>query len=124
MNTKIRIGIAEDHLLFRKSICNFLNATGRCIVVLEQKNGADIIANIEKYQPDVLLLDLQMPEIDGFETLKLIREKKPLQKVIIYSSLYTKKLGMMTFGDKIQDYLPKHTSPDELLKTLIKVYDG
>lgn len=124
MNTKIRIGIAEDHLLFRKSICNFLNATGRCLVVLEQKNGADIIANIEKHQPDVLLLDLQMPEIDGFETLKLIRAKKPLQKVIIYSSLYPRNLGLKVFGDAIQDYLPKHTSPDGILASVLRVSDA
>lgn len=121
MKKPIKIGIAEDHLLFRKSVCDFLNKTNECEIVFEQSSGADIITNLEKHEPDVLLLDLQMPNVDGFTALKEISKKRPAQKIIIYSSLFTKQDGLFAFGNKIKDYLPKHVSLEEVLETILKV---
>lgn len=121
MTSKIKIAIAEDHLLFRKSVCDYLNKSGLCEVVLEQSTGADIVANLAIHKPDVLILDLQMPDVDGFKALEDIRENIPMQKVIIYSSLFSRALGLKGFGDKIQDYLPKHTSPEEVLEAILRV---
>lgn len=124
IRNKISIGIVEDHLLFRKSVVTFLNSTNSCKVAFELSNGRDVVNQLKKHSPNILLLDLQMPEVDGFEALQEIREKIPTQKIIIYSSLYTREVGLTVIENQIQDYLPKQVPLEVLQRTIEKINDA
>lgn len=64
----LRIAITYDHTLFRKSLGLLINSFNGMQVVAEASNGIDLLEKLENTPVDILLLDLQMPEMDGFET--------------------------------------------------------
>lgn len=85
MRTKIQIGVAEDHMLYRDSIVDHLNKQSDFQVVLEAENGEDLLHKLKVEQPDIILLDLRMPVLNGQQTLAEIRKIYPSIKTIILS---------------------------------------
>lgn len=95
MNSTIRIGIADDHTLFRKSLSDALTYDFNLDVVFGVSNGAELIYKLENNPVDVILLDLRMPVMSGFEAMRVIKEKYPSIKIIVvsmdYSIIYIEK---------------------------------
>ncbi|MDP2387944.1 MAG: response regulator transcription factor [Bacteroidota bacterium] len=86
MKSKVRIAIAEDHPLFRKGITSFIEEYEEYKVIWEASNGQEVLAHLKTNKPDVLLLDLRMPVMDGFETIDMIRRKRIDCKIVILTS--------------------------------------
>src|ERR1051326_3254839 len=82
---KIKYAIAEDHPVFRKGIIAALADTPELKLVLEAENGKELLNGLSKNKPDVILLDLKMPEMDGIETAQQIRKNDDEVKIIIIS---------------------------------------
>jgi DNA-binding NarL/FixJ family response regulator len=81
----IRVVVSEDHHIIREGIVKLLEDFGQIQVIGEADNGADAIRLTRELQPDVLVLDISMPQVDGMEVLKAIRGYIPRPKVVILS---------------------------------------
>ena len=119
------LAIADDEVLFRKGIISLLSKFEDISFAFEAGSGKEILeqlATVEAH-PDILLLDLNMPDMNGIETAKVIQEKYPDLKFVVLSTYYSKVfiLNLLELGAAA--YLPKHTSPEEMEKSLREVME-
>ncbi len=121
----INIGIADDEALFRKGLKLLLEDFNDIKVILEAEDGQDLLERLQKEtnHPEILLLDLKMPRLNGIETAKILREKYQDLKIIILSTHYSKAfiINMIEIG--AASYLPKNTVPEEVAATIRAVAD-
>lgn len=120
----INVAIADDEALFRKGMMLLLNAYENLNVHLEAENGQDLLDQLEEAEtfPDVLLLDLKMPQMNGIEVAKIIRERYPQLKIIVLSTHFSRAfiINMIELGAGA--YLPKNSVPEEVYTTIQAVY--
>ncbi|TAM97115.1 MAG: response regulator transcription factor [Chitinophagaceae bacterium] len=122
----IKIAIADDHALVRSGLANMISSTTGFEVVLEAKDGKELMDKLDKAErlPDVILLDISMPVMNGYDTMTAIREKYPSQKVIGLS-MYDNELSIIRmFRLGVRGYVEKGSSYKELERALIAVYNG
>jgi DNA-binding NarL/FixJ family response regulator len=103
----IRLGLVEDHPKFRAAFLNYLKVSVGLRVVIEAENGVDLLMKLESIQPDVILLDIQMPIMNGFEAAKAIQKQYPKIKIIVLTDFDNDaniiemfKLGVNSFVSK------------------------
>src|SRR5262245_41819321 len=84
-----RVLLVDDHALLRTGVANISNQEPDLLVVGEAGNGVEAVEAYERFHPDVTLLDLRMPAMEGVETLRRIRERHPDAKVIILTTYDT-----------------------------------
>lgn len=119
----IKVAIADDHKLFREGLRFLMDQMDNLEVVFEASNGRELLDNIESHQPDVLLLDLDMPEVDGLEALKELRPKMPDLGIIILTMHSDSKMVAYLMELGANSYLLKDTSPEEFEKAITNVVD-
>lgn len=117
----LRIGITEDHALFRKSLIFLVNSFDNMEVKLEAENGIELFKNLKTISIDVLLLDLEMPEMDGFETCKRLSEFYPEIKILVLTHLDEIETIRRVIDLNIQGYFTKNTNPQELKNAILKL---
>lgn len=110
----LRVAITDDHTLFRKSLGMLVNSFTDMQVVLEAGNGSELLDKLQNTPADVLLLDLQMPEMDGFETAKRIKERHPDMKVLILTLMSETDIIDRVIKMGVNGYFTKNTPPQEL----------
>lgn len=122
---KINIAIADDEELFRKGIRFLLEKESNFNISYEAENGKNLINFITntKKVPDVILMDLKMPEINGVEATKVIHKKKPDIKIIALTSYGGKSFITNMIDVGASSYLLKNTSPKMMIFTINKVYE-
>ena len=120
---QLKVYIADDHTLFRKAMVNLLRSFERVNVVKDAENGKELLGLIKNEVPDVVIVDLQMPVMDGSEASKQILQKYPEIKIIVLTMHDSNKfiLHMMDLG--VHAFLLKNTEPDELEKAIYAVAD-
>jgi len=118
---KFKVYIADDHTLFRKAMVNLLRTFQRVSEVKDAENGKELLTMIKYEEPDVAIVDLQMPVMDGAETCEQIIKRNPNVKIIILTMHDSDKyiLHMMEMG--VHAFLLKNTEPDELEKAIYSV---
>lgn len=121
---ELTVVVVDDHPLFRRGVVELLNDSEELTVIAEYDNGFTLLDNLEGNYPDILLLDLQMPDKSGLELLKQIRECDDELKIIIITACtdQDKLLEALRYG--ANGYLQKDTPPDEILSHLISVASG
>jgi two-component system LytT family response regulator len=118
--TRLRIVIADDERPARSMLASLLQACDDVTLVGEAQNGAEAVALIEAQQPDLALLDLQMPEIDGLGVVRLIRKDRlPL---IAFVTAYD-EYAIQAFDVNAVDYLLKPVDRARLRQTLERAHD-
>jgi two-component system, NarL family, response regulator DegU len=119
----LKVYIADDHTLFRKAMVNLLRSFERVGDVRDAENGKELLALIKHEIPDVVIVDLQMPVMDGSEASAQIINKFPDVKIIVLTMHDSNKfiLHMMDLG--VHAFLLKNTEPDELEKAIYAVAD-
>lgn len=122
---KITIGIADDHQLFLKSLCLLIHGFHNLDVVTEALNGEELLEKLElmTMQPDLLLIDVQMPVMDGIATAEKITQKYPAIKLIALSSKDDDTTIITMIKAGCCAYLMKDIHPIEFEKALLEVYD-
>ncbi len=80
---KIRVLLADDHAIFRKGLREIIDKQSDMIVVGEAKDGVEAVSKAEELAPDVILMDIKMPRLDGIAAAHLITERDPEAKIII-----------------------------------------
>ncbi|MCX6318410.1 MAG: response regulator transcription factor [Bacteroidetes bacterium] len=120
---KITVGIADDHALLRTALARLVNSFEDYSVLFEAGNGKELKTRIQQHGiPDVVMLDVNMPEMDGFETAQWINKNHPQIKILALSMLSDEKTIIKMFRVGAKGYLLKNTDPDELkaaLRTLV-----
>lgn len=121
MKQQYKVYIADDHTLFRKAMVNLLRTFEKVKEVKDAENGKELVNLIKHEAPDVAIIDLQMPVMDGTEASELILQKYPDVKIIILTMHDSEKyiLHMMEMG--VHAFLLKNTEPDELEKAIYSV---
>jgi DNA-binding NarL/FixJ family response regulator len=116
---KIKVAIADDHTLLRNALARLVNSFDGYSVLMEADNGKDLRNKIMKHMvPDVVVLDVNMPEMDGFETTQWLRKNHPYIKILALSMLSDEKTIIKMFRLGATGYLLKNTDADELKKAL------
>jgi len=120
---KINVSIVDDHTLFRKAMINLIKVFPRVGEVTEAGNGRDFIEQSKKKWPDVVLLDLEMPRMNGVETVEYLIPNAPDIKIIILTQHDSERymLHMLEMG--VHSFLLKNTNPDELERAIYAVVD-
>lgn len=123
MKDKIKVYIADDHTLFRKAMVNLLKTFRKIRLVKDAENGKELLNLIKQEPPDVAIVDLQMPVMDGTETCEHILQRHPDIKIIVLTMHDSENyiLHMMELG--VHAFLLKNTEPDELERAIYAVVE-
>lgn len=123
MNTKI--AIIDDHTLMRNGLQEIINAFNEYEVVMQCQNGKDFIEQLETLSsvPDIALLDINMPEMDGFETAAWIRTHKPEIKILVLSMLNSEDVIIRMLRLGASGYILKDSKPEVLRASLNNIRD-
>ncbi len=120
LQNKIRILIADDHRLIRNALKNILNHLPDMEIVGEAKNSDEVFLQIEQSAPDVIILDLNMPEKDGLEILQQLRAENKTIPVIILTLYPEERFKDSAFAGGAVGFLTKDCSPEELISAIRK----
>lgn len=120
----IRLAIADDQPLFRRAFVLLLRDMPDVQVMFDSANGAELLTGLKGNEVDIVLLDLEMPVMDGVEALRRIREEHPQVKVIVLSTHDDERsiIRMMELG--ANGYVLKTAEPDELETAIRSVKDS
>ena len=126
MNTlqTIRVMLVDDHNVVRSGLAAFLRAYEDLELVGEAKNGLEALNLCHKHKPDVILMDLMMPEMDGVAATRAISEFYPDIKIIAMTSFEDEELVHGVLAAGAISYLLKNVSSDELAKAIKDAFSG
>ena len=122
--TKIKIAIADDYKIYRDGLKVGLANDENLEVVLEADNGEDLINGLEKAKPDVIIMDLKMPIMDGMEATKEVRKRFNSMKVLVVTMYEDDKFIIHLMENGANGYLLKNAEPDEILKSIYAVHEN
>jgi len=123
-SSPIRVMIVDDHDMVRRGLATFLRVKADLELVGEASNGQQALQVCEKIQPDVILMDLVMPEMDGMTATRAIRECWPQIQVIALTSFQEKELVREALQAGAIGYLLKNVSIDELAEAIRSAHAG
>lgn len=121
---KIKILVVDDHDLLRKGLIELLDKNNGFSVVGEACNGREAINMAEKIQPDVILLDISMPELNGLEAIGRIKQVCPYGKIIIITMHNLNRHVSSALKQNVSGYLLKSIGATELFTAINKVNNG
>ena len=126
MNTekKILIAIADDYKVFREGLKKCIANDNSLEVIIEAGNGKELITAFEKRVPDVVIMDLKMPVMDGMEATRIIRKKFPDVKVLVVTMYGEEKFITHLMEIGANGYLLKNSEPDEIRRSIYAVYEN
>lgn len=114
----IRVMLVDDHLIVLRGLKFFLNTQQDIEVVGEAENGRAAIGKMEECHPDVILMDLMMPVMDGVEATKEILKQNPQAKVVVLTSYSDQDHVIPALQAGASGYQLKDVDPDELVRTI------
>ncbi len=122
--SRIRILMVDDHALVREGIAGLVGVQPDMVVVGEASNGREAIQQFRAHHPDITLMDLQMPEMNGLDALIAIRNEFPDARVIVLTTYAGDVQIVRALKAGAQAYLLKNTLHKELLETIRAVHAG
>lgn len=124
MKSKIKIGLVDDHPIFLRGLKTIIVAENNFEVIWEANNGKDALDKIQENQPDVVVLDVDMPILDGFSTAKKLNKSFPKVKIIFLTLLKDTQIFDLMKKYNIKGYVLKDSALDEIVYCINKVVDG
>ena len=120
----IRVMIVDDHGMVRRGLAAFLRVSPDLELVAEARNGREAVQLCAQVQPDVVLMDLMMPEMDGMEATQVIRQRWPRIQVIALTSFQRPDLVQGALRVGAIGYLLKNVSASELAEAIRAAFSG
>jgi DNA-binding NarL/FixJ family response regulator len=117
----IRLLIADDHEVLREGFCSILNGNKEIELVGAASNGVELIELTERLMPDIIITDIRMPVMNGFEATKILTAKYPGIGVIIFTICKEEKLVIDMLEAGVQGYLIKNSGKKEILEAIYAV---
>src|SRR5581483_7448874 len=121
---KIRIVVADDHPIFRDGLCRLLALEPDFEVVAQAQDGRQVLEVLQRYEPDILLLDLKMPGLDGLQTLQRLQSGKHKTRVIVLTASEDKNEFVQAMKLGTSGIVLKQSATDLLIKSIRKVNAG
>src|SRR5664279_4278068 len=122
--TKIRIVVADDHPIFRDGLCKLLGLEEDFEVVAQAQDGREVLDVLQQFEPDILLLDLKMPGLDGLATLQRLQAVKNRTRVIVLTASDDKNEFVQAMKLGTSGIVLKQTATELLIKSIRKVHAG
>jgi two-component system nitrate/nitrite response regulator NarL len=120
----IKVMLVDDHPLFREGVRARLSMCDEIMLVGEAENGRQLLEKLDNLRPDVVLMDINMPEMNGMDVLEIMAEKKSHTKFIILSMHDDKEYIIPVIRLGAYGYMLKDISGDEMIKAITVVYNG
>jgi len=120
----IRVLIADDHDGVRRRVAQIINEAADIVTSGEVSTGPEVLQALREHDYDVLLLDIAMPEVNGFGVLKQLQDLKPEQRVLMLSMHPEEQYGVQSLKAGAHGYLTKDRASDELITAIRKVSGG
>jgi len=120
----IRVFVADDHAIVRKGIAAVLEIVSDIDVVGEAENGRDAVIQVEKLKPDVILMDLVMPDMDGIEAIRRIKDSQPEARILVLTTFAGEDMIFPAIKAGALGYHLKDSRPEALLQAIRQVNRG
>ena len=120
----IRVVLVDDHLQTHRVVQEILNITADIMLVGQGANGQEGISLCAQYQPDIILMDVVMPVMDGIEATKVINERFPDIKILVLSSFQDHESVYAMLRNGAVGYLTKSTLAEDLIETVQATFQG
>ncbi|MHA4092045.1 response regulator [Bacillus cereus] len=121
---KIKVLLVDDHTVVLKGLAFFLSTQGDLELVGEANNGKEALVKVGETNPDVILMDLYMPEMDGVEATAYIKKEYPNVKVIVLTSFSDQAHVLPALRAGASGYILKDVEPDQLVEAIRSAYKG
>lgn len=119
-----RVLIVDDHAIVRRGIAALLNANGHYKVVAEARDGEEALAKLESVETDLVVLDLDMPRVNGLEVIRRLSKRQSRARVLVLSMYDDEQFVAQAFHGGARGYILKHAMDDEFFKALDTVLRG
>jgi two-component system NarL family response regulator len=120
----LKVLVADDHPVVRRALVDVINNEPDMRVICESGNGRDAVEKAAAEQPDVCLLDLRMPEMDGIQVMKAILERVPNARLVIFSSYNTQEDVFRAIEAGAQGYVLKEAPVEDIIASVRAVAGG
>lgn len=120
----IQIVIAEDHLVVRAGIRALLEKVGDFTILGEASNGVEAVEMVEKLNPDILVMDIMMPRLNGIQAAEQLRSRKSKVGILLLSMYSDEALVYQALQSGVNGYVLKSSASDELVNAVHEVANG
>lgn len=124
MQKTIAVVVAEDHNLVRRGIIHLLSRFDEMKVVGEAEDGQGVVDQVITQEPDVVLMDVSMPILNGLEATRIIKRRAPRTRIIALTAFDDERTILQILQSGAEGYLLKTTSPEELRQAINTVVQG
>lgn len=121
---KIQVFLADDHTIMRAGLRSLLENSGRIEVIGEAEDGREAVKQVEQMRPDIVLMDIAMPGLNGLEATRQIKRRFPEVKVLILTMHTTEEYIAQIFGAGASGYVVKRAAVTELVTAIQAVHHG
>ena len=120
----IKVLLADDHAIFRAGLRRLVEEAGDMVVVAEAADGREAIEQIRESMPDVVVIDISMPGLDGLEVVSQLSSSHPTLPVLVLTMHEEEQYVVRTISAGARGYLTKRSVPEQLVKAIRKVHAG
>lgn len=120
----IKILLADDHSIVRAGLRRIIDETDDMKVIAEAENGREAIKMAQKYHPNIIIIDLSMPGIDGLELIGLLKTDMPHLPILVLSMHEEDQYIIRAIAAGAEGYITKRSAPEQLTKAINEVYIG
>ena len=124
MSQKVRIVIAEDHTILREGLKSLLSSSSDFEIIGEAEDGQEAIRCVEKFKPDLILMDLSMPRMNGMDAIKEIKKRFSETKILVLTVHKTEEYILATLKAGADGYVLKDATHTELMIAVKNVLSG
>lgn len=121
---RYRLVVVDDHVLFRRGVVGLLSDMGEFEVVGEAGDGMEALSVIERTQPDIILLDVNMPRLDGIALVQALRRQKDSPRILMLTISQDDNDLLRAVKAGANGYILKNTEPEDLRQSLLSVANG
>jgi DNA-binding NarL/FixJ family response regulator len=121
---RVRVMCVDDHRLMREGIRRIVDLQPDMTGVAEAANGAEAVEQFQKHKPDVTLMDLQLPSMNGHEAIKAIRRIQPDARIVVLTMYYGDEDVYRAIEAGVMGYMLKDAVPDDLIHVIREVHAG
>jgi two-component system nitrate/nitrite response regulator NarL len=123
-NRRIRVLVADDSRTALSSVCKYLEFDGQFEIVGTAFDGERLLQQAERFLPDLVLVDLSMPQLNGFEVANALRKSFPKLRILIFSGLNGLSLREECLRCGADGFVEKNQMPEKLMQEVLRLFPG